>query len=100
MWEGNNCFASHTFRLLPFYCPTLFAFVYQMVHCGCIASRHLFEHMEFGGVACISCSKRLEIHSPQPVQVIIHNSSKDASLCFFEKLDGHGHSTLGAIHHF
>ncbi|KAG6401350.1 hypothetical protein SASPL_138203 [Salvia splendens] len=41
----------------------------KIVHCGCIASKHLFEYMEFGGVACISCAKRLEIQSPQPVQV-------------------------------
>ncbi|XP_057772571.1 B3 domain-containing transcription repressor VAL2-like isoform X2 [Salvia miltiorrhiza] len=41
----------------------------KIVHCGCIASRHLFEYMEFGGVACISCAKRLEIQSPQPVQI-------------------------------
>ncbi|KAH6814471.1 hypothetical protein C2S51_023489 [Perilla frutescens var. frutescens] len=41
----------------------------KIVHCGCVASRHLFEYMEFGGVACISCAKRLEIHSPQPVQI-------------------------------
>ncbi|XP_042014730.1 B3 domain-containing transcription repressor VAL1-like [Salvia splendens] len=41
----------------------------KIVHCGCIASKHLFEYMEFGGVACITCAKRLEIQSPQPVQV-------------------------------
>lgn len=35
--------------------------------------------MEFGGVACISCAKRLEIRSPQPVQVIVHYSLQDFS---------------------
>ncbi|CAA0820635.1 B3 domain-containing transcription repressor VAL1 [Striga hermonthica] len=35
----------------------------KMVHCGCIASRHLHEYMDFGGVACISCAKRLETHA-------------------------------------
>lgn len=35
--------------------------------------------MEFGGVACISCAKRLEIHSPQPVQVIVCYSLNDAN---------------------
>lgn len=41
----------------------------KIVHCGCIASRHLYEYMEFGGVVCISCAKRLEITSPQPTQI-------------------------------
>ncbi|KAL3649210.1 hypothetical protein CASFOL_005613 [Castilleja foliolosa] len=41
----------------------------KMVHCGCAASRHLHEYMDFGGVACISCAKRLEIHSMQAMQI-------------------------------
>ncbi|KAL6499895.1 hypothetical protein OROGR_027805 [Orobanche gracilis] len=41
----------------------------KMVHCGCIASRHLHEYMDFGGVACVSCAKRLEIHSMQAIQI-------------------------------
>ncbi|KAL1565761.1 B3 domain-containing transcription repressor VAL1-like isoform X2 [Salvia divinorum] len=41
----------------------------KIVHCGCIASRHLFEYMDLGGVACISCFTRLEIQSPQPIQI-------------------------------
>lgn len=52
----------------------------QIVHCGCIASKHLYEYMEFGGVACISCAKRLEINSAQPTQVIVYYSSKDVYL--------------------
>ncbi|KAL8516447.1 hypothetical protein ACS0TY_014923 [Phlomoides rotata] len=41
----------------------------KIVHCGCIASRNLYEYMQFGGVACISCAKRIEINSPQPTQI-------------------------------
>ncbi|CAA0842388.1 B3 domain-containing transcription repressor VAL1 [Striga hermonthica] len=41
----------------------------KVVHCGCIASRHLHEYMDFGGVACISCVKRLEIHAMQTIQI-------------------------------
>ncbi|KAK6122173.1 hypothetical protein DH2020_044084 [Rehmannia glutinosa] len=41
----------------------------KMVHCGCIASRRLHEYMDFGGVACISCAKRLEIRSMQAIQI-------------------------------
>ncbi|CAA0842396.1 B3 domain-containing transcription repressor VAL2, partial [Striga hermonthica] len=39
----------------------------KVVQCGCIASRHLHEYMDFGGVACISCAKRLEIHAMQTI---------------------------------
>ncbi|KAL3616240.1 hypothetical protein CASFOL_039630 [Castilleja foliolosa] len=41
----------------------------KMVHCGCVSSRHLHEYMDFGGVACISCAKRLEIQSMQAMQI-------------------------------
>ncbi|XP_041999193.1 B3 domain-containing transcription repressor VAL1-like isoform X1 [Salvia splendens] len=41
----------------------------KILHCGCIASKHLFEYMDVGGVACISCVKRLEIQSLQPMQI-------------------------------
>ncbi|KAL1541030.1 B3 domain-containing transcription repressor VAL1-like [Salvia divinorum] len=55
----------------------------KIVHCGCIASKHLFEYMEFGGVACISCAKRLAIQSPQPVQVPNNiTSNKSANKTF------------------
>lgn len=43
--------------------------------------------MDVGGVACISCVKRLEIQSPQPMQVIVRFCLKDAtvvSYVFFE----------------
>ncbi|KAI3461728.1 hypothetical protein Pfo_018391 [Paulownia fortunei] len=41
----------------------------KSVHCGCIASRYLHEYMDFGGVACISCAKCLEIHPVQSIQI-------------------------------
>ncbi|KAL7124682.1 hypothetical protein ABFS83_14G064700 [Erythranthe nasuta] len=40
----------------------------KLVHCGCIASKYLHEYMDFGGISCSSCSKRLEIHTPPSIQ--------------------------------
>ncbi|KAL0419309.1 UNVERIFIED_CONTAM: B3 domain-containing protein [Sesamum radiatum] len=39
----------------------------KRIHCGCIASRYLHEYLDFGGVGCISCAKRLEIHAVQSI---------------------------------
>ncbi|KAL3850531.1 hypothetical protein ACJIZ3_012413 [Penstemon smallii] len=41
----------------------------KRIHCGCIASRYLHEYMDFGGIACISCAKRLEIRLVQSMQI-------------------------------
>ncbi|KAL0389138.1 UNVERIFIED_CONTAM: B3 domain-containing transcription repressor VAL1 [Sesamum calycinum] len=41
----------------------------KRIHCGCIASRYLHEYLDFGGVGCISCAKRLEIHAVQSIQI-------------------------------
>ncbi|KAG8371578.1 hypothetical protein BUALT_Bualt13G0102500 [Buddleja alternifolia] len=41
----------------------------KRIHCGCIASRYLHEYMDFGGVGCISCAKRLEIHTVQSMPI-------------------------------
>ncbi|KAL7113810.1 hypothetical protein ACP275_04G082400 [Erythranthe tilingii] len=41
----------------------------KRVHCGCIVSRYLHEYMDYGGVGCMSCVKRLEIHSMKPIQI-------------------------------
>ncbi|KAK6163865.1 hypothetical protein DH2020_000729 [Rehmannia glutinosa] len=41
----------------------------KRIHCGCIASRYLHEYMDLGGVGCLSCVKRLEIHSVQSIQI-------------------------------
>ncbi|XP_051131693.1 B3 domain-containing transcription repressor VAL1-like isoform X2 [Andrographis paniculata] len=34
----------------------------KRIHCGCIASRYLYEYMDFGGIACKNCAKRSEAH--------------------------------------
>ncbi|XP_070006779.1 B3 domain-containing transcription repressor VAL2-like isoform X5 [Nicotiana sylvestris] len=39
------------------------------LHCGCIASKYLFEYLDFGGVGCISCTRRFDGHSMRPMQV-------------------------------
>ncbi|XP_009595179.1 B3 domain-containing transcription repressor VAL1-like isoform X2 [Nicotiana tomentosiformis] len=39
------------------------------LHCGCIASKYLFEYLDFGGVGCISCARCLDDHSMRPMQV-------------------------------
>ncbi|EPS64487.1 hypothetical protein M569_10291, partial [Genlisea aurea] len=44
----------------------------KLVHCGCIASRYLYEFMDFGGIGCGSCAKRIELQSGQTLQVVIH----------------------------
>ncbi|XP_051142550.1 B3 domain-containing transcription repressor VAL1-like [Andrographis paniculata] len=42
----------------------------KLIHCGCIASKSLYEFMDFGGIMCQSCcSKRLEIRPVLPIQV-------------------------------
>ncbi|KAL1545098.1 B3 domain-containing transcription repressor VAL1-like isoform X1 [Salvia divinorum] len=48
----------------------------KRIHCGCIASRYVHEYMDFGGVGCTTCLKRLEVHSKQALQ-IPSNISKD-----------------------
>ncbi|EYU36907.1 hypothetical protein MIMGU_mgv1a001615mg [Erythranthe guttata] len=55
----------------------------KLVHCGCIASKYLHEYMDFGGISCSSCSKRLEIHTPPSIQVrkIFTKSSYTVSVC-------------------
>ncbi|XP_073138466.1 B3 domain-containing transcription repressor VAL1-like isoform X2 [Henckelia pumila] len=40
----------------------------KTVHCGCTASKYLYEYMDFGGISCLSCAKHLEIQPVQPVQ--------------------------------
>ncbi|XP_073291630.1 B3 domain-containing transcription repressor VAL1-like isoform X2 [Primulina huaijiensis] len=42
----------------------------KLIHCGCSASRYLYEYMDFGGISCLSCAKNLEIQHVQPVQTI------------------------------
>ncbi|KAG6415546.1 hypothetical protein SASPL_122959 [Salvia splendens] len=41
----------------------------KQIHCGCIASRYVHEYMDFGGVGCITCIKRLEILPEQSLQI-------------------------------
>lgn len=67
---GKVIIVTSTFNVTLSVLSNHFYLAWQMVHCGCIASRYLYEYMEFGGVACISCAKRLEIHSAQSIQVI------------------------------
>ncbi|XP_028056621.1 B3 domain-containing transcription repressor VAL1 isoform X1 [Camellia sinensis] len=39
------------------------------IHCGCIASKHLHDILDLGGVGCISCTKSLEAHSMRPIKI-------------------------------
>ncbi|XP_073291628.1 B3 domain-containing transcription repressor VAL1-like isoform X3 [Primulina huaijiensis] len=41
----------------------------KIIHCGCTASRYLYQYMDFGGISCLSCAKHLEIQPLQPVQI-------------------------------
>ncbi|KAL7264167.1 hypothetical protein ACSBR1_002174 [Camellia fascicularis] len=41
----------------------------KRIHCGCIASKHLHDILDFGGVGCISCTKSLEAHSMRPIKI-------------------------------
>ncbi|CAI9770736.1 unnamed protein product [Fraxinus pennsylvanica] len=41
----------------------------KRIHCGCIASKFLHEYMDFGGVGCINCAKRMEINLMQSMQI-------------------------------
>ncbi|CAA2964104.1 B3 domain-containing transcription repressor VAL1-like [Olea europaea subsp. europaea] len=41
----------------------------KRIHCGCIASRFLYEYMDFGGVECINCAKHMEINLMQSMQI-------------------------------
>ncbi|XP_042045349.1 B3 domain-containing transcription repressor VAL1-like [Salvia splendens] len=49
----------------------------KRIHCGCIASRYVY--MDFGGVGCITCLKRLEVHSKQSLQIPSNNSKDTVS---------------------
>ncbi|XP_031100490.1 B3 domain-containing transcription repressor VAL1-like isoform X2 [Ipomoea triloba] len=40
----------------------------KRIHCGCIASRYLYDYMDFGGIGCISCARRLGGHALRPIQ--------------------------------
>ncbi|XP_073128762.1 uncharacterized protein [Henckelia pumila] len=40
----------------------------NILHCGCTASRYLYEYMDFGGITCLSCATHMEIQPVQPVQ--------------------------------
>ncbi|OIT02885.1 b3 domain-containing transcription repressor val1 [Nicotiana attenuata] len=41
----------------------------KLIHCGCIASKYLYEYMDYGGVACINCASQLDGHSIRPIQI-------------------------------
>ncbi|QCD77917.1 RAV-like factor [Vigna unguiculata] len=57
-------------------------FCNKPIHCGCTASRSLFEHLDFGGIGCVSCvntsqlSTMRNIENPNgPVSLIKNNAS-------------------------
>ncbi|KAH0750180.1 hypothetical protein KY290_029412 [Solanum tuberosum] len=39
------------------------------IHCGCIASKYLYEYLDYGGVTCIKCARHLDGHSIRPIQI-------------------------------
>ncbi|KAI7983189.1 B3 domain-containing transcription repressor VAL1 [Camellia lanceoleosa] len=41
----------------------------KRIHCGCIASKYLYDYLDFGGIGCISCTKSLETRSIRPIQI-------------------------------
>ncbi|KAK4376139.1 hypothetical protein RND71_006816 [Anisodus tanguticus] len=41
----------------------------KRIHCGCIASKYLYEYLDYGGVACINCASHLDGHSVRPIQI-------------------------------
>ncbi|GAA0140865.1 hypothetical protein LIER_02137 [Lithospermum erythrorhizon] len=40
----------------------------KRIHCGCIASKSLYEYMDFGGICCSTCSKLSEAQTRRPSQ--------------------------------
>lgn len=50
---------------------TLAKYHMQHIHCGCIASKYLYEYMDYGGVGCVSCVSRLGNHALISVQVLL-----------------------------
>ncbi|XP_031122376.1 B3 domain-containing transcription repressor VAL1-like isoform X3 [Ipomoea triloba] len=41
----------------------------KRIHCGCIASKYLFEYMDLGGIGCLSCARRLGGQALRPIEV-------------------------------
>lgn len=81
MPEGEKGFFSYVFLYIGLLWPfvTILIWSWQLVHCGCIASKCLYEYMDFGGVVCQSCSKHLEIRPMPAIQVIAHSSLNNAT---------------------
>ncbi|XP_068495397.1 B3 domain-containing transcription repressor VAL1-like isoform X2 [Phaseolus vulgaris] len=57
-------------------------FCNKPIHCGCMVSRSLFEHLDYGGIGCVSCvntsqlSTMRNIENPNgPVSLIKNNAS-------------------------
>nr|GMD67055.1 B3 domain-containing transcription repressor VAL1-like [Ipomoea batatas] len=49
------------------------------IHCGCIASKYLYEYMDYGGIGCVSCVSRLGNHALRSVQPIGIENRVDGS---------------------
>ncbi|XP_019178806.1 PREDICTED: B3 domain-containing transcription repressor VAL1-like isoform X2 [Ipomoea nil] len=41
----------------------------KRIHCGCIASKYLFEYMDLGGIVCLSCARILGGQALRPIQI-------------------------------
>ncbi|PON37687.1 hypothetical protein PanWU01x14_318450 [Parasponia andersonii] len=41
------------------------------LHCGCIASKSLYEFLDYGGIGCISCAKSTRPYSVRLTLVIL-----------------------------
>ncbi|KAI3925094.1 hypothetical protein MKW98_009744 [Papaver atlanticum] len=67
----------------------------KRLHCGCIASKSLFELLDDGAVECISCTKNLKYSSMQShenqngyAMTLIKNAGEIRSASIEDKIDG------------
>ncbi|CAJ1960605.1 unnamed protein product [Sphenostylis stenocarpa] len=65
-------------------------FCNKPIHCGCMASRSLFEHLDFGGIGCVSCTNTSQlsmmrnIENPNGPVSLIKNNASDRKSSHFE----------------
>lgn len=56
------CFSTYVHMYISlFSCDLIyktFFFLFQRIHCGCIASKSMFEYLDYGGIGCTTCVKR------------------------------------------
>ncbi|KAM7257597.1 hypothetical protein ACFE04_013338 [Oxalis oulophora] len=67
----------------------------KRLHCGCIVSKHLFEHRDLGGVVCASCPRDPQNynHDADHVQDAINQVSDDSSGEYFSPSESDSETT-------